>query len=266
MKNIPVALSIAGSDSCAGAGIQADLKTFMSLNVYGTTAVTSITAQNTKGIQQIFNLPGHLVYQQIKSVIEDIGINSAKTGMLSNNDIILNVSNAIKDFEIKNLIVDPVINAKDGTFLLEKDSLEFFKEKILNFSLIVTPNLFESEILSEIKIISKEDMIKAAKKINKLGPQYVVIKGGHLTIDDDVIDLIYSKDHVEFIEYKRIGVKNVHGLGCTLSAAITAFIAKGYDVISSIKNARMYIQNKLQNGIMLGNGSSLLNHGGLWKE
>ncbi len=266
MNSIPVVLTVAGSDSSAGAGIQADLKTFMALNVYGTSAVTSITAQNTGGIKDIYNLPGWLVYKQIKAIASDIKINAAKIGILSNSDIIENVEVALKEFNIQNLIVDPVFRAKDNSQLLIESSITFFIERILPLATVITPNKSEAEIISGIKIFSREDMIKAAEKIYKLGVKYVVLKGGHLSIDNNVYDLIYSCDKIEFIEYPRINTKNTHGIGCTFSAAITAYIAKGFDVISSIKKGRNYIQNALNNEIMIGHGFGPLNHRWLWKE
>lgn len=266
MKSIPKVLTIAGSDSGAGAGIQADLKTFMAMNVYGTTAITSITAQNTKSIDFVYDLPGILVYKQIKAIITDIGIDAAKVGMLSNSDIIENVAAAINEFNINKLIIDPILKAKDGTHLLKFDSLNILIKRILPYALIITPNIFEAEILSETKINSKDDMIIAAEKIHKLGPTCVVIKGGHLPFNNLITDLIYTKDKIEFLEFPFIPTKNTHGIGCTFSAAITANIAKGLDIFSSTKNARIYIQNALQNEIHIGNGFGPLNHGWLWQR
>lgn len=266
MKSIPKALTIAGSDSSGGAGIQADLKTFIALNVYGTTTITSITVQNTKGIESVYDLPGTLVYKQIKAIVSDICIDAAKTGMLSNSDIIENVAAAIHDFKINNLIVDPVLKAKDETPLLNKNSLNIFKQKILPAALIVTPNIIEAEILSDIKISSRDDMILAAEKIHKFGSKCVVIKGGHLPFNNLVSDLIYTKDKIEFLENAFIQTKNLHGIGCTFSAAITANIAKGFDIFTSIVHAREYIQNALQNEIKIGSGFGPLNHGWLWQK
>lgn len=266
MNSLPVALTIAGSDSSAGAGIQADLKTFMALNVYGVSAITSITAQNTTGINEIYDLPGFLVYKQIKSIADDIKIDAVKTGMLSNAEIIDNVALAIKDFHLDKLIVDPVLHSKDNSELLKRNSLNDFKEKILPLALVITPNISEAQLLSGIEISTKDDMIKVAEKLIKLGPEYIVIKGGHLLINEKVFDLIFSENTIEFLEYPRINTINTHGIGCTFSAAITAFIAKGYDVISSIKNARNYIQSALQNEIKIGKGFGPLNHRWLWKE
>lgn len=266
MNSLPVALTIAGSDSSAGAGIQADLKTFMALNVYGVSAITSITAQNTMGINEIYDLPGSLVYKQIQSVAVDIKIDAAKTGMLSNSEIIDSVQLATINFHIDKLIVDPVFHSKDNSELLKKDSLDDFKKKILPHALVITPNISEAQLLSGIEISSKDDMIKAAEKLIKLGPKYIVIKGGHLLIDEKVYDLIFSEKIIEFIEYPRIHTINTHGIGCTFSAAVTAYVAKGYDVISSIKNARLYIQSALENEFKVGKGFGPLNHRWLWKE
>jgi len=266
MRTIPKVLTIAGSDSSAGAGIQADLKTFMALNVYGTSAVTSITVQNTQRIETVYDLPGYLVYEQIKSIITDIEIDAVKTGMLSNSDIIENVASAINEFNIRKLIIDPVLKAKDETNLLKENSLSIFIQKLLPKALIITPNIFEAEMLTGVKIISKEDMIKAAEKIYQLGPKCVVIKGGHLPFENFVVDLIFTKDKIEYLKNPFIQTKNTHGIGCTFSAAITANIAKGFDIFSSVKEARAFIQNALQNEIQIGKGFGPLNHGWLWQK
>ncbi|MCX7797581.1 MAG: bifunctional hydroxymethylpyrimidine kinase/phosphomethylpyrimidine kinase [Melioribacter sp.] len=266
MSYLAKALTIAGSDSSAGAGIQADLKTFMALNVYGTTAVTSITAQNTKGVESIFDLPGEFVYKQIESVVMDIDIAAVKTGMLSNSDIVRHVAKAIKDFKLEKLIIDPVMLSKSGSYLLRSDSIEIFKEKLLPYALVITPNKMEAEVLSEIKINSKEEMIKAAEKIYNLGAKYVIVKGGHISYGNSVLDLILTKDKIEFLEYQKVNTKNTHGIGCTFSAAITAYIAKGFDVLIAIKKAREFIQNALNNEIQIGKGFGPLNHRWLWKE
>ena len=287
MKNIPTVLTIAGSDSGGGAGIQADLKTFLALSVYGYTAVTSVTAQNTMGIYGNYELPGNFVYKQIEAAAHDTEIDAAKTGMLSNADIVANVAKAIRDFKIKNLVVDPVIRAKDGSSLLKDNALETFVTEIVPLALVITPNIYETEILTGAEVKSVDDMEQSAEKISKLGAEVVVVKGGHLPKDGKVIDVIYingpkdpptglrprrgsstdlGREKFEYLEYPYIRTRNTHGIGCTFSAGIAANLAKGYDALTSIKSARDYVQGALQNELKVGKGWGPLNHGWAWQE
>ena len=266
MKDTPTVLTIAGSDSGGGAGIQADLKTFLALNVYGYTAVTSVTAQNTMGIYGIYELPGNFVYKQIEAAAQDTGIDAAKTGMLSNVDIVANVAKAIRDFKIKNLVVDPVIRAKDRSSLLKDDALETFVAEIVPLALVITPNIHEAEILTGAEVKSVNDMERSAEKINKLGAEVVVVKGGHLPKDGKVIDVCYINGKFEYLEHHYIETRNTHGIGCTLSAGIAANLAKGYDALTSIRFARDYVQGALQNELKIGKGCGPLNHGWIWQK
>ncbi len=266
MKDIPTVLTIAGSDSGGGAGIQADLKTFLALNVFGYTAVTSVTAQNTMGIYGIYELPGNFVYRQIEAAAQDTGIDAAKTGMLSNTDIVVNVAKAVRYFKIKNLVVDPVIRAKDGSSLLKDDALETFVAEIVPLALVITPNIHEAEILTGAEVKSVNDMEQSAEKISKLGAEVVVVKGGHLPKDGKVVDVGYINGKFEYLEYPYIETRNTHGIGCTLSAGIAANLAKGYDALTSIRFARDYVQGALQNELKVGRGWGPLNHGWIWQK
>lgn len=266
MRNLPTALTIAGSDSGGGAGIQADLKTFMALEVYGYSAVTSVTAQNTTGISGIIELPGSFVYSQIKSAALDMKLNAAKTGMLSNADIVSNTAKGIADFRIENLVVDPVTRSKDGSTLLNDDAMNAFVSGIVRRALVITPNIAEAEILAGMEIKSVHDMERAAGKISKLGAKVVIVKGGHLPVNGKAIDVVLMGSTFEHMENDFIETKNTHGIGCTFSAAIAAHIAKGSDVLTAVRCARDYVQGALLNAIDIGKGWGPLNHGWLWQR
>ena len=259
-------MTIAGSDSGGGAGIQADLKTFMALNVYGYSAVTSITAQNTTGITRILELPGSLVYDQIKAAALDTMIDAAKTGMLSNTDIVSSAARAIRDFRIANLVVDPVIKSKDGSSLLKDDALKVFLTEIVPHALVITPNISEAELLAGEEVKSFDNMERAAGKINELGAKVVVVKGGHLPSNGKVIDVIYIEGRFEYLENVFIRTQNTHGIGCTFSSAIAAYLAKGNDAMTAIRSARDYVQGALMNEIKVGKGWGPLNHGWIWQR
>ncbi len=254
------ALTIAGSDSGGGAGIQADLKTFSAFGVYGMSAITSLTAQNTVGVYAIYDSPGSFVYNQIKFIAEDIGIDAAKTGMLSNEDIIINVSRAIRDFKIQKFVVDPVMVAKSGDKLLKDSAIEALIKEIIPLALVITPNVNEAEVIAGIEIKTIEDMKSCAKVISNLGAKCVVIKGGHIPFGNEVVDIIYYDNNFIELTYPFVNSKNTHGTGCTFSAAITANLAKGKDVIKSIRIARAYIQYAIENGLDIGEGHGPVGH------
>ena len=263
-KIIPRALTIAGSDSGGGAGIQADIKTFTALNVYGMSVITSITAQNTQSVIGINDIPTDFVELQIDAVIGDIGVDAVKTGMLSNKLIILSVAKKIKQYGIEKLVVDPVMRAKGGDSLLKNEAEVALRDELLPLALIVTPNIPEAEVLSGIKVRSVEDMEHAAKKINALGPKNVLVKGGHLDSTDEAIDVLF--DGKEFHKYRapRINTKNTHGTGCTYSAAICAGIAKGFHVLDAVEDAKEFVTQAIRNSFNLGKGHGPLNH--FWKS
>ena len=254
-----IALTIAGSDSGGGAGIQADLKTFLALGVYGMSVLTSITAQNTLGVQGIHDLPPDFVGLQIDSVMQDIGADVVKIGMLSNAQIIKTVSKKIKKYQVKNLVIDPVMVAKGGDRLLRVDAVKELKQDLIPLAMIVTPNLGEAEVLSELRIQNIEDMKKAARKIYKLGAKNVLIKGGHL-LSNKAIDLLYNGENFREFKAERINTKNTHGTGCTLSSAIAAGLAQGKKVEEAVNTAKKYITLAIQNSLDIGHGHGPLNH------
>lgn len=254
-----IALTIAGSDSGGGAGIQADLKTFFALGIYGMSVLTSITAQNTLGVQGVHDLPPVFVGLQIDSVMQDIGADAVKTGMLSNAQIIKIVSQKIKKYQVKNLVIDPVMVAKGGDRLLREDAVKELKEDLIPLAMVVTPNLSEAEVLSELRIQDIEDMKEAARKIYKLGPKNVLIKGGHI-LSEQAVDLLYDGKTFKEFKAERFKTKNTHGTGCTFSAAITAELAKRKSVEEAIDTAKRYITLAIKNSLSIGHGHGPLNH------
>ena len=250
-------LTIAGSDSGGGAGIQADLKTFSSLGVYGMSAITSITAQNTVGVQGIHDLPPEFVALQIDSVISDIGVDAAKTGMLSSSAIIDVVASKVKKYKIPNLVIDPVMYAKSGDPLLRPDARDTLINKLLPLSTLITPNISEAEFLSGIKIKGIEDMKKAGKKIKKRVGADVLVKGGHL--GGKAVDILYTDGEFFIFESERIDTKNTHGTGCTYSAAIASELAKGYSLYDAVKSAKVFITDAIKNSIEIGKGKGPTN-------
>lgn len=258
--NINKALTIAGSDSGGGAGIQADLKTFQELGVYGMSAITAVTAQNTLGVQAVFPMSAEAVMSQIESIGNDIGVDALKTGMLFNAEIIKAVSEKIKKYNWTKVIVDPVMIAKGGASLLQKEAISAMKEFLLPITLVITPNIPEAEVLTGMKIITAEDKKEAAKCLLNFGVKNVVIKGGHDEDAFDAIDLLY--DGMEFYSFtsKRIPTKNTHGTGCTFSAALTAEVAKGAGLFEAVSTAKSFIQAAIEDDLKIGAGHGPTNH------
>jgi len=239
------ALTIAGSDSGGGAGIQADLKTFAAFNVYGMSAITSVTAQNTMGVMAIYDISPEIVGKQIEVVMEDIGVDAAKTGMLSNSSIIEVVADKIKEYCLEKLVMDPVMVAKGGSPLLQEEARTTLIKKLLPLVYIVTPNVFEAEIISGISIASVEDAEEAARLIYEKGPRNVLVKGGHL-FTKKAIDILFDGSGFYYYESERINTRSIHGTGCTLSAAITAGLAKGLNVQEAIRIAKDYTNRAIR--------------------
>jgi hydroxymethylpyrimidine/phosphomethylpyrimidine kinase len=265
LKKICKALTIAGSDSGAGAGIQADLKTFAALGVYGTSAITAITAQNTRGVTQIFELSPALVAAQIDAVIEDIGADAAKTGMLANAAIIEAVAEKIREYDLKNLVVDPVMVAKSGDLLLRADAIDALKSRLIPLAAVVTPNLPEAEQLTGIHGTRLNDLKEAARRIVGLGAKSVVIKGGHRK--GPAVDLFYDGKKFRSFSAARVPTKNTHGTGCTFSAAIAANLAKGEKLEGAVAHAKAYMTRAIRSGFAVGAGHSPVNHFyGFWDE
>ncbi|MEA3475793.1 MAG: bifunctional hydroxymethylpyrimidine kinase/phosphomethylpyrimidine kinase [Candidatus Cloacimonadota bacterium] len=254
------ALTIAGSDSGGGAGIQADLKTFHAFNVFGMSAVTSVTSQNTLGVRSIHDIPSNVVGDQIDMIMKDIGTDATKTGMVSNKEIIEIIVDRVEEHKIEKLVVDPVMIAKSGARLLRKDAEKALIENLLPVAFLVTPNVFEAEIISGISIKNIEDAKKLAKLIQKMGAKNVLLKGGHLS-GENAIDILFDGKGFTYYEKDKIDTKNTHGTGCTFSAAITAGLAKGVTVYNAIKVAKDYITRAIKNApTNIGKGHGPLYH------
>jgi hydroxymethylpyrimidine/phosphomethylpyrimidine kinase len=255
----PVALTIAGSDSGAGAGIQADLKTFSAFGVYGLTVITAVTAQNTVGVRAVQEIEPEIIDRQLDAVAEDFTIAALKTGMLSSASIVETVAAGIRRHRLQRLVVDPVMVAKSGDRLLREDAVEALRRTLLPLALVVTPNIPEAEVLSGRAIRSREDRLAAARAIMQLGAKAVVIKGGHAD-DDPIVDLLI--DHTGTHEYRarRIATTSTHGTGCTFSAAIAAGLAQGKDLPAAVGEAREYVSRALSTAPGLGHGHGPMQH------
>jgi hydroxymethylpyrimidine/phosphomethylpyrimidine kinase len=254
---IPVALTIAGSDSGGGAGIQADLKTFAALGVHGTSAITAITAQNTVTVAEIFTLPTALVIAQIDAVVSDLGVQAAKTGMLASAEIIEAVATSIESHGIRNLVVDPVMVAKGGAKLLRDDAIDTLRARLLPLATIITPNLPEAEVILGRSIKSMADRRDAARALVALGPRAAVVKGGHA--EGDATDVFW--DGVEMLELQaqRVLTTNTHGSGCVFSAAIAAGLAKGLDPLEAVRQAKRFITLAIEHSLEIGKGHGPVN-------
>lgn len=254
------ALTIAGSDSGGGAGIQADLKTLQELGVFGMSALTAVTAQNTLGVQAVYPMTAEAVSKQIESVGTDIGVDALKTGMLFSSEIIQAVSEKIRHFNWKKVVVDPVMIAKGGASLLQVEATEALKKYLLPLAWVVTPNIPEAEVLTQMSITTIEDRKEAAKRIVDLGAKHVVMKGGHDEGSEEAVDLLF--DGIEFFYFKsdRIPTKNTHGTGCTFSAALTAELAKGAIVYDAVATAKAFIQAAIEDDLFIGAGHGPTNH------
>jgi hydroxymethylpyrimidine/phosphomethylpyrimidine kinase len=255
---IPKAMTIAGSDSGAGAGIQADLKTFIAHGVYGTSVLTAVTAQNTRAVFAVAEVPEEVVALQIDAVLEDIGTDSAKTGMLSSQSIIETVVDRIAAWGIDKLVVDPVMIAKSGDRLLQTDAVAALRDHLLPLALVATPNIPEAEVLSGRTIINGDQLKDAARAIASMGPRFVVIKGGHR--EGLPIDLLFDGTYFLEFESKRIQTENTHGTGCTYSAAITAQLARGLEAIEAVNEAKRFVSDALRASYSVGDGHSPVNH------
>jgi hydroxymethylpyrimidine kinase/phosphomethylpyrimidine kinase len=253
------ALTIAGSDSGGGAGIQADLKTFAALDVYGTSAITAITAQNTLGVSAVHVVPAEVVTAQIEAVTSDIGCHAVKTGMLATSATVEAVAAAVEALELPNLVVDPVMIAKSGDRLLDDQAVHTLRSALLRLARVVTPNVPEAEVLSGMKIRSVSDMRAAAERIAALKPAAVVMKGGHLE-GPMVVDLLYERGRIVEFAGPRIESRHTHGTGCTFAAAITASLAKGHGLEQAVREAKEYVAGAMRAGIALGGGHQPLDH------
>jgi hydroxymethylpyrimidine/phosphomethylpyrimidine kinase len=253
------ALTIAGSDSGGGAGIQADLKTFTAFQVYGLSVLTAITAQNTLGVQGVETLPPDFVTLQIRSVLSDIGADAGKTGMLATNEIVAAVAEGVREFQLPNLVVDPVMVSATGHRLLDEDAVEAVKTLLFPLATVVTPNLDEATILWGEKVKDLNEMKEAAKAIKALGPRYVLVKGGHLS-GPKILDVLYDGKRFEVWDTPKIPTEHTHGSGCTISAAIAAGLAKGHKVKEAVDTAQRYIHAAIRTAVKIGKGKGPVNH------
>ena len=264
-RTYPIVLSIAGSDSSGGAGIQADLKTFSALGVYGTTAITAITAQNTLGVHAQHPIPAEMVYNQIVAVLDDLHPSFVKIGMLSNPEIVLAVADALSKYPLS-IVLDPVMVSSSGHRLLSVEAQEVIKQKLLPMAMLITPNLPEMEALTGMPLSTYTKKEKAAKYLLDGGAKAILLKGGHEE-GDVKTDILFSNSATgiqsAMFTSETVATRNIHGTGCTLSSAITAFLARGLALEEAIVEAKKYISNAIQSGadIAIGHGFGPVNHG-----
>lgn len=256
-----VALTIAGSDSTAGAGVQADLKTFAAFGVYGTSAVTAVTAQSTTGVVEVFPLPPNIVRAQIEQIFDDIDVAAVKTGMLATAHIVNTVADAIQRFSPLKLVVDPVITSSSGAALLSEDGVSVVKNRLLPLATVVTPNVSEAAALSGMAVRSLADAQEAAKRIADLGARAVLVKGGHLPGPHAVDLLLHSGTFTEFSAV-RSPFERIHGTGCTFASAIAASLALDDDLAAAVGRAKEYITAAIEQSTKVGKGARVLNHFG----
>ncbi len=262
-ERLPRALTIAGSDSSAGAGIQADLKTFAALGTYGLSALTAVTAQNTLGVRTALELPPELIEAQIDAVLEDFAPQVAKTGMLANAALIAAVADRVRHWGLR-LVVDPVMVATSGAALLHPEAVESLRTLLFPLAEVLTPNIPEAEVLTGRRIKTLDDMRVAAHALYALGPRHVVIKGGHRIAEP--IDVYYAGSRYVELHAERIVTRHTHGTGCTFSAAITALLARGYAVEQAVREAKHFVTGALQHASGLGHGHGPLGHFWRWEQ
>lgn len=252
-----VAMTIAGSDSIGGAGIQADLKTFYALGVYGTSAITAVTAQNTAAVEGAYYLPPEFVGQQIEAIAKDVPVAAVKTGMLASADIVREVARRVKLHGLDaNLVVDPVLVSTSGHLLLDNDAVDVVKHELIPLALVITPNIPEAEVLSGKKIKDIENMKEAAYLLHKLGARNVLVKGGHA----NAVDVLFDGTEYRIYQPEVRVPGSFHGTGCTLSAAIAAELAKGGNLVTAVEKAKSYVTGCIKNHLHLGQGAFMIKH------
>lgn len=257
---IPVAMTIAGSDSGGGAGIQADLRTFAFLQVHGTSALTCVTAQNTVGVTRVDALPPEAVTAQIAAVVEDIGVQAVKTGMLLNSEIIAAVADQARTLSLPNLVVDPVMVSRTGAQLINDEAIAILRNQLIPLATVLTPNRYEAEILSGLKITNLEEMQAAAPRIYELGAKAVLVKGGGLAGQWRGSDVWFDGQQLAVLQTTTIDTNDTHGTGCTLSAAIAAYLAQGEELFSAVKLAKQYVTTALRYALRIGHGQGPVGH------
>lgn len=257
-RTTPRALTIAGSDSGGGAGIQADLKTFAAFGVYGTSALVALTAQNTREVRAIHEVPAEFVVAQIDAVLQDIGTDAAKTGMLASRALVETVVEAVRRHRIPNLVVDPVMVSKSGSVLLQADAVEAVRRGLVPLARVITPNLPEAEILTGRTLASPAAVREAAREIHRMGARHVVIKGGHA--EGEPLDVLFDGESFTEFAGVRLRTRCDHGTGCTFSAAITALLALGEGARSAVGEAKRYVEEAMRRARPIGSGHGPLNH------
>ncbi len=259
-SRIPVALTVAGSDSGGGAGIQADLRTFAFHCVHGTSALTCVTAQNTLGVIRVDAMAAEAVAAQIQAVVGDIGVDAVKTGMLLNREIMVVVASQVQSLNIGNLVVDPVMVSRSGDRLIDDGAIAFLRDNLIPLAAVVTPNRFEAEILSGLEIFSLDDMRAAAQQIYRSGAKAVLVKGGGMPGDLRGIDVWFDGTRLETLKVETVDTANTHGTGCTLSAAICANLALGKDLFTAVTLAKDYVTTALKYALDIGEGQGPVGH------
>lgn len=258
IKKFPSVLTIAGSDSSGGAGIQADIKTIAATGCYAASVITALTSQNTLGVQAVYAIPAAVVAQQIESVLSDLNIDAIKIGMLVNEEIMVAVVAALKKFKIKNVVLDPVMISKGGSELLQADAVAYLKNNLFRLSSLITPNINEAEKIIGNSIKNRQDMKLAATTLGKKYQSNILIKGGHLNTND-CADVLYFSDSRTCHWYvsPRINTQNTHGTGCTLSAAIASYLAQDYSMLEAVAAAKQYLTKAIQAGSLLNIGHGI---------
>lgn len=259
-SSIPIALTIAGSDSGGGAGIQADLKTFAFHCVHGTSALTCVTAQNTQGVTRVDALSAEAVVAQMEAVVSDIGVQATKTGMLLNQDIIKAVASGVKALGLDNLVVDPVMVSRAGAQLIDDEAVACLRDILIPMAAIVTPNRYEAQILSGLEIHTLEDMNAAAQRIHQLGATAVLVKGGAMKGNLRGVDVWFDGKELSILTTEQVETSNTHGTGCTLSSAIAANLALGNDLLGSVRLAKDYVTTALKYALDIGQGTGPVGH------
>ena len=267
MKKYPIVLTIAGSDSVGGAGVQADIKAISATGSYAASAITAITVQNTVGVRDVFPVPAEKISAQVAAVAEDVEINAVKIGMLSSSDVILAVRDSLVRFGLKNVVLDPVMVATSGDRLLEESAIDTLISELLPLARVITPNIPEAEILAGERILSQEQLPDIARKLSLGGKVSVMMKAGHLH-DDELVDVFYNAEEGHFMELrsKRVNTPNTHGTGCTLSSSFASYLAQGYSLDDAARAAKDYIAGAIVSGAEyeIGHGHGPVNH--FWRS
>ena len=256
----PRALTIAGSDSGGGAGIQADLKTFLAHQVHGMSAVTAVTVQNSVGVSGVYELPPQAVAEQVQAVAADIGVDATKIGMLSSVGIIEAVAGALRGLSLGPVVLDPVAASKHGDPLLRAEAVSALREQVFPLADLVTPNLGEVELFTGVAVRNRRDLLVAARALLDLGPRWALVKGGHLPQEEEAVDLLLGESGAVEIVAPRLGTRHTHGTGCTLSAAVAASLARGLGMEEAVRSAKAYVTAGLAGGYPLGRGIGPVGH------